>query len=401
MRCALRNASVFVILFTWTAIARAQQGAYIGLQWAPGTEQEFLVRFDPYTGSVSPIRHVPHLRTIGGQSFLNTEKDYYIFTGSDSSRVDHYFVLNAQTGELLNRTPKLHQINCMAYDSDGDRYFGVWWDAADSTEYFVSFDPFTAEMTLIDSIPDVMWVNSATPVVRNGQYVLCASDRNMYPSFYVIDVETGAIVSIAPINSRMSAPEYDAANDVYSLMFFDTVASTAQLVHLDPMSATTDFIMHLPEFQGIQGGTTPSEPNRYVFKGMGHDEINYHVVLDLTTGQTLSKVPFDPQAPWINGVVYHAKHLPNNTTAEDGLHIYPNPTIEAATIALPSWGSASHRLRMFDASGRMVTEWSNITSPTVSLDGSNLSSGMYMFQFVDAKGQLTFGKLAIQRTSAP
>lgn len=400
MRYTLRNASVFVMLIASSHVALAQQGAYIGLQWAPEIEQEFLVRFDPYTGSVAPISHIPHVRTIGGLSFLNTEKGHYVFTGSDSSRVDHYFVLDAQTGELLSRTPQLHQINCMAYDADGDRFLGVWWDTADSTEYFVSFDPFTAKMTLIDSIPGVMWVNSATPLVRNGQYVLRASDKNMNPFFYVIDVETGATVSIAPINPRMSAPEYDAVSDIYSMMFFDTVASAAQLVHVDPLSATTDFIVHLPEFHGIQGGTTPSEPGRYVFKGMGHDGINYHVVLDLTTGQTLAKVPFDKNAPWINGVVYHAKHLPSGTTAEDGLHIYPNPTTDAATIALPSWGSESHRLRMFDASGRMVREWSDIASRTVSVDGSGLSSGMYMLQFVDAKGKVTFGKLSMQRTSA-
>jgi len=390
---------VFVILIACSHLALAQQGAYIGLQWAPETEQEFLVRFDPYTGTVSPIRHIPHVRTIHSSAIFNTEKGHYIFTGSDSSRVDYYFVLDAQTGELLSRMPKLDQINCMAYDPNGDRYFGVWWDGSDSTEYFVSFDPFTAEMTLIDSIPGVMRVNSATPLVRNGRYVLCASDRDMKSGYYVIDVETGTTLSIAPISSRISAPEYDADNDIYSLMFFDTVASAAQLVHVDPMSATTDFIVHLPEFHGIQGGTTPSEPGRYVFKAMGHDGINYHVVLDLTTGQTLAKVPFNPQAPWINGVVYHAKYLPNNATSEDGLHIYPNPTADNATIAVPSWGSEAHRLRMFDASGRMVREWSNIASRTVSVDGSGLSSGVYMLQFLDGKGQVTFGKLSIQHIS--
>lgn len=400
MRYALLNASVSVMLFACSHLTLAQQGAYIGLQWAPETEQEFLVRFDPYTGSVAPISHIPHVRNIGGLSFLNTEKGHYIFTGSDSTRVDHYFVLDAQTGALLSKTPKLHQINCMAYDADGDRYFGVWWDTADSTEYFVSFDPFTAEMILIDSIPGVMTVNSATPLIRNGQYVLCARDRDMNAGYYVIDVETGTTLNIAPISSRMSAPEYDATSDIYSLIFFDTVASAAQLVHVDPMSVTTDFIVHLPEFHGIQGGTTPSEPGRYLFKGMGNDGINYHVVLDLTTGQTLAKVPFDKNAPWINGVVYHAKHLPNDAATENGLVIYPNPTTDAATIALPSWGSESHRLRMFDASGRMVSEWPDVTSSTVSVDGVGLSSGMYMLQFVDAKGQVTFGKLSIQRTSA-
>jgi len=396
MRAGLLSCFALVLLFVWSSAALAQDGAYIGLQWMPQTEQQFLVRLDPYTGTVSPIGYIPGVKTISGGFAFNSEKGQYVFTGHDSAHVPHHVVVDAQTGELLSRIPRQHQINCLAYDPDTDLYFGVWWDGPDSTEYFVSFDPFTANMTLIDSIPGVRWVNGATPVVSNGHYLLVAYDRFQNGGIYVIEVETGATVNVTPIDPRMSAPQYDAFNDIHSLMYFDS-ASVCRLVHLDPMTGASNVIASYPELRGIQSGAGPAEPGRMVLTASDHDHIHYRMVINTLTGEVLSKIPFNPTAPWVNGVVYHAKHRVDSPAEDNRLFVYPNPTTGPVTIELPSWaGEEGHTLRMFDTSGRIVKKWDTIETGVIRLDVTGISSGIYMLQLLDANRPVGFGRLSVR-----
>lgn len=392
----MRSMLLALLSVVWSLSASAQDGAYVGLQWMPQTEQQFLVRLDPYTSTVSPIGYIPNVKTISGAFAFNSKKGHYVFTGRDSASVPHHCVVDAQTGELLSRTPQQQQVNCLAYDSDTDLYFGVWWDWSDSTQYFISFDPFTAQMTLLDSIPGVWRVYSATHVVSNGQYLLVAGDRFQNTGIYAIDVETGATVNITPIDPRMSAPHYDAFNDIHSLMSFDS-ASVCQLVHLDPMTGSYNVIAHYPELRGIQPEAGQAEPGRLILTASDHDQVHYRMVLNTLTGEVLSKVPFNPTAPWVNGVVYHAKHQVSGPAADNRLFVYPNPTTGPTTIELPSWaGQGGHTLRMFDTSGRIVKEWDTIETGVIRVDITGISSGIYMLQLLEANRPVGFGRVSVR-----
>lgn len=62
----------------------------------------------------------------------------------------------------------------------------------------------------------------------------------------------------------------------------------------------------------------------------------------------------------------------------NGIRISPNPAEEYFTLGLENDAENMQYIKLFDLTGRLVMEISNINSPLVKIARKDLSQGMYM-----------------------
>jgi hypothetical protein len=86
---------------------------------------------------------------------------------------------------------------------------------------------------------------------------------------------------------------------------------------------------------------------------------------------------------WTNLLKSSAKDPPTGQ-----IRIYPNPFEETATIELVDYENTV-RIEMIDMFGRSVRIFSEIKQPTLTLDRTNLQSGLYLIQVYSNSGTQT------------
>ncbi len=75
--------------------------------------------------------------------------------------------------------------------------------------------------------------------------------------------------------------------------------------------------------------------------------------------------------------------------------VYPNPFTENATLHIEN-SAGNVTLRIFENTGRLVSEINNLQNGDIQLNKNNIGAGLYFYQLSDSNGSVLKGKLMIR-----
>lgn len=187
--------------------------------------------------------------------------------------------------------------NVFANASGGGKYYGLWWDAGSSLEYFVSYDPSTSTKTLVDTIPGIKLISGGASVfdAHQNRYVFIGGASSSTMAYNIIDASTGALLSQSPVVGRQVDNMVYSPNErkIYGV-WWDASTATEYFVSIDPYTSTRTVLASIPEVQWIVSGNAAydSRCDQYVFiGGTGGSATMAYIVIDAHTGATLSRSP--------------------------------------------------------------------------------------------------------------
>jgi len=95
---------------------------------------------------------------------------------------------------------------------------------------------------------------------------------------------------------------------------------------------------------------------------------------------------------------FYKRGLSTTSNAEiityfDDIKIFPNPS--SSTFTFENELNKEFEVQIFDFSGKLVTSFSSEAKSRVTIDGSNLQSGIYQARIQDSKGVVRYSKIAL------
>jgi len=201
---------------------------------------EYFAAINPRTGSRTDTP-IPGLLMIGTAShFFDSDSGRYVLQGTDTSGIRKYYVIDVATGTLLAQMPLDIKLDFPVYNPVMKTVHGLWWSDStvrtfDSlgrprpitppelkgTEYFVTIH---ADSTIdLVELPGVKWIANfnRTLDTDSGRYVFTGKEATGGIRYYVIDVETGAILS------KTLAPARAVDHIVYAPFSSETYAGAS------------------------------------------------------------------------------------------------------------------------------------------------------------------------------
>ena len=171
-------------------------------------------------------------------------------------------------------------------------YYGLWWDASTSIEYFVEYDPITNTKTNISSVPDVAWIGGKVAINQDsGWYAFQGSESTGPQRHYVIDISTGNLISNTIITENVNNIEYFTCSQ----------------------TSSTDVIISCNSYTWIDGNTYTSSNNSATFNIIGGSangcdsivtlDLTINSVSDITTttsGTTISATNIVATYQWLD-----------------------------------------------------------------------------------------------------
>jgi hypothetical protein len=196
-------------------------------------------------------------------------------------------------------------------DAAAGDVFALYWDATAGVERFGTADVTTATFSPFAVIPFITWISGEVllnPVERTYSFAGGPGAPQGY--WYVtLDIDSGAVISVAPLNGWFNYPEYDPVTGSVLALHWDATASVEQLGTVDVATATFSPIADIPEITWIAGQVVLDPIERtYSFSGGGAAG-DLYVTLDIDTGSVLSEAPFqggfnDPRYDPVTGEVF-------------------------------------------------------------------------------------------------
>lgn len=419
------------------AAAAAPAGTFYGLWW-DGANEHFGT-LDPYTGAKTSVATVPGVNYIALANYaFDPDSSRYAFVGGASTGTMEYIVLDAPTGGVVARTPRTDKLIEMDYSPRRRTVYGLQW--ADSsitrtdslgrplpsilkgTEYFVRLDPFTGakDSTAIPGVK-LIRVNSHVLAADSGLYAFAGSDTAGVMSYYVLDVETGAVVAKIPHTIKIDNPVYDAARGVvHGLWWSDSSTSVSDSgIGIGPKKLRgTEYFVTLHPDSTITRSPVPgvlyitynraldTDSGRYVFAGRDTANHDWYYVIDVETGAVLSQAPVTQNISNIafapsSSTVYPFSGptaLTAGREAKGGSWSLHAPRGGIAELKFENPNGAAHAFSLLDLSGRTALSLTGIRSGAVRFDVSNLKPGVYLFRLRAENGAkaVAVGKLRVE-----
>jgi hypothetical protein len=281
----------------------AAAGDVFALQWDGTAGVERFGTADVTTAAFSPISRIRGITWIGGDEVLDPVERTYSFVGGPGVPEGYWYVtLNIDTGAVVSRAPIGTWFNYPEYDPVTGEVFALQWNEAAAVEQLGTVDVTTAAFSPIAVIPGVQWISGEVvlnPVERTYSFVGLGASSDY--SYITIDIDTGAVISSAPLQGWINYPKYDpVTGDVFALRW-NEAAAVEQLGPVDVTTAAFSPLADIPDVQWIAGGvvlnpvertyavvrtSVPGEPQGYVY-----------VTLDIDTGAVVSQAPL---GDWFN-----------------------------------------------------------------------------------------------------
>jgi hypothetical protein len=175
---------------------------------------EFFTALNPRTGARTDTPIPGALYVATSSQFLDTDSGRYVVQMTDTANVQGYYVIDVNTGNLIARMPLAIKLDFPVYNPVLKAVHGLWWSDStvrefDSlgrpkpimpaqikgTEYFLTIRP-DSSVTMVE-LPGVKWIANLNRALDtdSGRYVFTGREATGGTRYYVIDVNTGAILS--------------------------------------------------------------------------------------------------------------------------------------------------------------------------------------------------------------
>jgi len=330
------------------------------------------------------------IQTAPISSTYDAINDHYIYRDLDT---DVIYVIDAGTGSTLNTfPPNPYTLHSPEFDPVSGKLFGLHVDGID--HFFTSLDLTTGATTLISLLPGVTLINHGStfdPV--NGRYFFVKADEH---ALVEVDISTGNILNQFPANPYdINLPEYNVNSGKIIAIEHDGPS----LFKLHSLDLTTGISSLIDTVQGITGliatGHTFDYNQQHYIVNSGSSKV---VMIDITDASVVASFPQSPHATYYpeyavcvanpNGI--HEMSDENNTK------VYPNPFHDVTRIEFDNPQGSECYLSMYNSVGKMVQRIDHLRSSHVTIDGNNLSAGVYHFQIMSKTGRVGVGKVVVE-----
>jgi hypothetical protein len=172
------------------------------------------------------------------------------------------------------------------------------WEDGGSVYHIARVNPSTGILNAINSVPGMTGIvapNTSVFKPTTGEY-MCLAAFTSTIVWLRVDVVSGSILSTLPVTENWVGISYHCKNDtIYALRENN---SAYELVWIDPVAATANFIANVPIVNAHVGSTFSIDPdsNTYTFQGLSGSAFVI-VTLDLSTGTLLNQNTFSFNIP--------------------------------------------------------------------------------------------------------
>jgi len=179
---------------------------YTGLVYAIGSvgSDIQLVRINTTTGVVDASFVLPGIDQTGNAipGIYDATNKHYILKAhslSDPSNIDRYFIIDVLSGNIISSTQTSQHVDCFRIHPETGVIYGIWNDGG--LYHFVSVDPWTAIVTIINTFDDFYPVSEVyddaivlDPI--NETYIF-AGEGNFEDYYFTLNLADGSIESVA------------------------------------------------------------------------------------------------------------------------------------------------------------------------------------------------------------
>jgi len=179
-----------------------------GVNLQTGNDNANVVEVNPANGNFTLIKTINPVATkVNGSGTIDEIGNRFFFNGNDGNNgsfADRLYVVDLDSGTVLSQHVYALSITFppfeLQYDPVQDRLFGLYRDD-NATYHLAKISPNTALLTSVSTITGMAGVFSGTstfdPIGR--RYFFTGFDDNNKDRLYVIDVESGDVISDAEI----------------------------------------------------------------------------------------------------------------------------------------------------------------------------------------------------------
>ena len=307
----------------------------------------------------------------------------------------------------------LNMIAAAAANESTGKYYGLWWDASTSTEYFVRIDPATSTKTIMDSIPGVKLINAGNYAFDTDcdRYVFVGGPTTSSMSYYVIDAHTGAVISKSPRGANINSIAYSHQDKAFYGLSWD--GSAEYLVSIDPYTSTQTALKSIPGVSLIVGGNYAfdADCNRYVFIGGPSSGAMSYYVMNAHTGAVVSQnlqggkvdeiayggisaaggIPVESSDPAIesDGSV----SINSSNRSKESLVIHPNLFSNGVTLEIQNGNDQNFSFTLQDLFGKTVFNRTGIHTNKIRIEEKALTPSIYFYLLRNDRGLVGAGRL--------
>jgi hypothetical protein len=400
-KCKFMRQLLYIIFIGLTAVASSQaQIKLIGAAGNAGTSQIDILQwfaFDSSTVTATPTILDAYL--FASSAFDPFNGNYYI--AGVSGQTTGLFSFNSESGES-NLLMGSINTNVAEFDMSTSKMYNLRME----TEEYINIYEYDFESNH-DSLIGTIYEEGVIGIVadaigfdsNNGilYYVGYTSDPAL--ALYAVPVRgdvfsfTRTIINPPAINSNITSLNFDnvneklfATSDSYDQ---NTGTNARSIVEIDINTGDVISLGELSEFPYFVGGSSLFDQNTGTFLLVGINDSNVVEMIAFDTYTNTYVTGFVPgnvsEIACDNTLFARNQYLAAGIEPNAALDfmVYPNPVSDNLTLECASKG-ANH-LQIFNAMGELVYEKRNASFPTVNVDMSNLSSGLYTVNLTGAQ----------------
>jgi len=277
---------------------------------------EYFVEINESTGDFTIINDIPNVNFIQTGP-VNTSFDenagHYIFKGTNFDETEYLYSIDAISGDIVYNPSypvfanALDNLAAFQMDRNNSILYGLHWNNADQTEYFVTVDRINGTFNIISELPGVNFVALLPDYKAFNEdlnyFTFGGTDANSNNFIYTVDASTGTIIASPPFPTldnldNIQSLQYDRVNQTYYALYWDNSEQTEYLISFDPINATFNILYPIPGVQYISSLPNYTSFNEseghYIFRGGTQEQLLFSV--NVNTGA----VVYNPIFPVLN-----------------------------------------------------------------------------------------------------
>ena len=386
-------------------------------------QTEYLVTVEPSTAVITKIDSIPGVTWLKGfntPAYCENKKRYTFIGGDDPNGNPFYlFTIDAISGNTI-ANPLFSDHNRfinLQYSGSGDILYGIILNYPIAS--LVSVNTTTGNYSIIRNIPDLTSIIKLLVDDLHNRFIFLGPDEAGDLTLMTMDISSGNIISKVH-TPRINNLVYNKLTDkFYAISNRINSQSSGYIFSISSVNPNTGVISpiaDLPNLLTFPTGfeTLDEKHNIYFFPGYENTDTVYFLYsIDLMNGAIVHKPAinmrniivednlvefrYDNKVDKLYALFWEAKTIP--TPAIDSIcnldlqtKIYPNPFRKSLIIdKLPTLCKPS--LNLYNMIGQLVIKGKVINDGRNEIHLSNLSAGIYFYEFISERKVVLAGKL--------